>query len=243
MCVIWIYKSMVNLLFLVVFTISFISLRFFTSSCKEFSNLFLFNLNYIFIHQLLIYSTLHGWEFAATSPNVSKSEFIEKVSVNLHDSTLYAGAMSASSENERVSERRHFSLSFSVNSDKSKLFPNFVNQNVDTKLFFNRNTGDLWVFSQRIYFFNRNSINFVVNINAFHILSISFDCINKVVYIIVPMESNMTVVNFILLSNELDHLRINLSQLVGWVEMASSRFLNLNCNFWFLFVKSNSNSV
>jgi len=128
------------------FIISIASLGFFASSSEEFSHLLLFNLNYVFIHQLLIHSTFLRRELAAATPDISKAELCQKVFVNLHDSSFDTGSMSTCSKNERVVKNRHLSLPFSVYSDKAKLIPNLVNEDVNSEFFFDGDASDLRVF-------------------------------------------------------------------------------------------------
>merc|ERR1712195_283161 len=151
------------------------SLGLLASPCEELSHLFLFNLNYIFIHQLLINSAFHGRELASTAPEVGKAELIEEVSMNLHDSSLDTGAVSTSGEDKGIVEVRHDSLPLGVHSDKTKLVPDFVNENVDTKLFLDGDASDLRVFGEGVYFFNGNGVDLIVGVDALHVFTVAFN--------------------------------------------------------------------
>lgn len=154
------------------------SLGLLASPCEELSHLFLFNLNYIFIHQLLINSALHGRELASTAPHVGKAELVEEVSMDLHDSSLDTGAVSTSGEDEGVVEVGHDSLPLGVHSDKAKLVPDFVNQNVDTKFLLDGDASDLRVFGEGVNFFNGNGVDLIVGVDALHVFAIAFNGVN-----------------------------------------------------------------
>lgn len=53
----------------------------------------------------------------------------------------------------------------------------------------------------------------------------------------------MAIVDFVLLSNQLNHLRVNFSKLMSRVEVASSTLCNFNRNFRLLSVKPDANLI
>jgi len=57
------------------------------------------------------------------------------------------------------------------------------------------------------------------------------------------MEVNVTVVDFVLLSDKLHHLRVDFSEFMRRVEVASSTLGDLNRNFRFLSVQPDSDLI
>ena len=93
--------------------------------------------------------------------------------------------------------------------------------------------------SQLIYLFNRQLIYFVVNIQTLDVLPISFDRVNQVVNIVVASEHYLSIVDFVLMHDILDHFFINFSQLYCGVEYHTSCLLGCYLDIWLLLVKLN----
>ena len=63
----------------------------------------------------------------------------------------------------------------------------------------------LSVLHETINVFDRNSVDLVVDIYAFHILSVSFNCIDQVTYVIVAIKLDVSIMDLVLLHNGLNH--------------------------------------
>jgi len=134
-------------------------------------------------------------------------------------------------------------LSFCVDAHEPKLLPKLVDEDIYAKLLFDRNATNLGILHQSFNFLNTDSIDLIIDVDTFNIFSVAFNGIDKVLDIVVPIESYMGIVDFILLKDELDHLIINLCQLHRSVEVNSASLCKLNFDIWFCSVESDSYSI
>jgi hypothetical protein len=67
-----------------------------------------------------------------------------------------------------------------------------------------------WVHHHAFHFFERDSVDFVVDVNALYILAVTFDSVNQVIYVVVSIESDVRIVNLIFLHDHHHHLTVNL---------------------------------
>ena len=132
--------------------------------------------------------------------------------MNLQNARLDSEPISACCEEQRVRKIGSFSLSLGVDAYEAKLVPNFVKQDVQTEFHLDRNARVLRVLHQIVDIFDRNSVNFVVHIDALHIFTVALDGVNKVLHIVVAIKFNMSIVNLVLLHDTLDHPIINLGE-------------------------------
>jgi|LakMenEpi03Aug12_release.lakeMendotaPanAssembly.Ray.scaffolds.fasta_scaffold497904_1 hypothetical protein len=102
-------------------------------------------------------------------------------------------------KNKWVVEVRLKTFSLGVNSDQTKLIPNFIEQNIDSQLHLARNASVLLVTCKQVNVLNRNSVNLVVDIDALCIFSVALNHINEVINIIVSVEFYVRIVDSILL--------------------------------------------
>ena len=162
--------------------------------------------------------------------------------MDLHDTVIHLGSSSTFCQDNGLWKVWSFTSSLRVYSNHTKGIPDFLEKNIETKLHVNRNASCKWILRDFIDLLYRNLINFVVNIQAFNVFSVALNNINKFIDIIVASESNVSIMNFVLVQNILNQFFITtFCQFNLSVELDSTGFCLLDRNIWLLLVESDSN--
>jgi len=160
--------------------------------------------------------------------------------VNLEDGAFDRRAVSARSQNQWVREVRARSLSLRVGAHQPQHVPQLLPQNVKPQFVHCRNHCVVRILRYCVHFFQRDCVDFVVDVEALHVLPIAFDAIDEVVDVVVAPEVDVSVVDLVLLEDVLDHLLVDLGELCIRVEHNSSSLLDLDRNVWSLLVESDA---
>jgi hypothetical protein len=151
--------------------------------------------------------------------------------MDLHDTIINFCSTSTLCQDNRLTKIWFFSSSLGINSNHTKCIPNFLKKYIETKFHHDRNTGIQRFLRDLIDLFNRNLINFVVNIKTFDIFSIAFNHINKLINIVVTSESNVSIMHFVLVHDNLDLFLVYFGQFNLCVELNTTRLCLYNRNF------------
>lgn len=197
-------------------------------------------LNNIFIRESMIYTYTLWVKLYRTTPNTSMWKLIKEILVDLHEAAFYCQTLAGVEQDQRIWEVWRLPSSFRVDTNKTKLFPYFVKQNIDAQIHLDRNRTILWVFCHLFYFFYWYGINLVVHINAAHIFSVAFNAVDQIINIIVTIELDVCIVDPVFSKYAANHLFINLGQRCMRTKKDTTSLLNFNNNVWLFFIQTDS---
>lgn len=135
------------------------------------------DLNDVLITKLVMETDLLGVELHTAAPDTCEGEVLEQVSVNLHDGGLHVETLASKSQNEGVSQVGGETSSLGIDANETKLIPNFVHENVNAQLHMHGHAGVLGIGRKTVDVFNGNRVDFVVDVDALHILAVSLNCV------------------------------------------------------------------
>merc|ERR1712200_205977 len=167
--------------------------------------LFLDNLNDVFILHDVTKTNSLGAKLGTGSPDKSILAVVCQSPVNRVTSVLdcYSAA-----QNDSVRKVWGLTGLLSVHPNKSQFFPQHLQQVVQVELHFTGDHNVALPSGQPVYFFKRNLVNLVINVQAGHINPVIHDNINKLVHADILSEENLRVVDLVLSQNHADHFLV-----------------------------------
>ena len=97
-----------------------------------------------------------------------------------------------------------------------------------------------WVLRDGVDFLDRDSIDFVIDVNTFDVFSISLNDIDEFINVVVSAESYVGIVHLVLVHDVGNHLFVNFGAFDCVVELNTTRLLWMHRNIWLSFVQPNS---
>ena len=108
----------------------------------------------VFVAELLLQTALHRAKLTGASPDHGVSKLTQQVPMNLHDGRLDIESASPSCQEKRVLKIGRLSPALRIDAYESKLLPDLVQHDVDTKVHMDRNATVLRILHELIDILN-----------------------------------------------------------------------------------------
>ena len=155
-----------------------------------------------------------GDKLGRLSPNHGVRKIIDQCSVELLDCRPDSAPVSLLGEYEWVLEIGMLSLLFSVDPDESQLFPDSSEESVEVQLHLTGDDDVIGLTGYVVNFLHADGVDLVVDVDALDILSIPFDGIDDVIDSDVLPAHDISVVDFVLGKDILNHSLIDIRELL-----------------------------
>ena len=184
-----------------------------------------------------------GGELAAATPDERVFEVVLELLVNAVANRLDRAASSLLGQHDGVAEIGLLPAFFRVDSHQRDAIPDGVEKSVDVEFLVDTDDHGVWSTGQFIDVFDGKQIDFVVDEDSLDVLSVAFDDVDQVVDVIIASADHISVVDLVLLHDDLDHLFVEVGSGEQGSEGHSSGLLFVDHDVRFLLVDSHAHCL
>lgn len=184
-----------------------------------------------------------GGELAAATPDKRVLEVVLELLVDAVAYGLDRAASSLLGQHDGVAEVGLLPAFFGVDSHQGDAIPDGVEESVDVELLVDTDDHGVWSTGQLIDVFDGEQIDLVVDEDGFDVLSIALDDVDQVVDVVIASADDISVVDFVLLHDDLNHLFVEVGSGKQGSERHSSSLLLMDHDVRFFFVDSHAHRL